>query len=149
MYKNKASLRICAMVIAIIILMNPVSVASGAGNMTRASIYLDSYSVYPSSAGAGRVHFYWDVWGTDYWDLGVKSIKVYESINGVDWTLVKTYTSDIYRNMIAENVIYHYSNVTYYGIAGRYYKAYVCVWGGDIESGYGDSRYFWTNVVKG
>lgn len=138
--------RICAMLLAVIMMVQPVIMGSAAEIQPRESVYLSAYSVYPSAAGGGPVHFYWDVWGTDYWDLGVKTIEVYESVNNVDWYWVKTYSSDTYPNMIAEGVIYHHSSITYYGIAGRYYKAYVTVWGGN--GNYGDSRSFWTSTVK-
>ena len=36
------------------------------------------------------------------------------------------------------------ATLTYNGTAGKYYKAYVCIWGG--KDGDGDTRYFWTSA---
>ena len=38
------------------------------------------------------------------------------------------------------------NHVDYQGVAGRYYKAYVQIWGGPAEGG--DTRCIWTEVER-
>ena len=111
----------------------------------RGSYYLSGYQAYCCAMGGGKVNVYFEVYGTGVMDeLGVLSIEIYESINGEDFYWMKTYLHDTYTWMLAYNDDAYAQHVTYYGIAGRYYKAYVCVWGG--KDGEGDARYFWTSA---
>ena len=73
-------------------------------------------------------------------------ITLKESKDNSTWTTVKTFTKSGTPSLMGYNTDYHSGHVTYQGVAGRYYKAYVCVWGGD--NGAGDNRYFWTSVKK-
>ena len=110
---------------------------------TRASAYLDNYGAYVYLPGNGEVQVYFNVTGTDDMDeLGALSIKIYESKDGTNWTWKKTFTYDSTAGMLSYNDDYHSGHVTYNGVRGRYYKAYVCIWGG--KDGKGDTRYFWT-----
>lgn len=111
----------------------------------RASFYLDSYGAYVYLPGNGQVQVYFDVVGTDDMDeLGALSIRIYESTDGVTWTWKKTFTHDSTAGMLSYNDDFHTGHVTYNGVVGRYYRAYVCVWGG--KDGQGDTRYFWTSA---
>ena len=147
MLKNKkmTALRVLALVLVIAITL-PLAV--GAETIQpRASYYLSSYSAYVYPAGSGKVQVWFTVNGTGYIDeLGVMRITLYESTNNSSWSWVKTFTSTGTPSLMSYNDNYHSGHVTYQGVAGRYYKAYVCVWGGD--NGAGDNRYFWTSVKK-
>lgn len=111
----------------------------------RASAYLDNYGAYVYLPGNGQVQVYFDVTGTDYMDeLGALSIKIYESTDGVTWYWKETFKHDLTPGMLSYNDDFHAGYVTYNGVVGRYYKAYVCIWGG--KDGQGDTRYFWTSV---
>ena len=111
----------------------------------RASAYLSSYGAYVYLPGNGQVQVYFDVTGTDDMDeLGALSISIYESTDGVNWTFKKTFTHDSTAGMLSYNDDFHTGHVTYNGVVGRYYKAYVCIWGG--KDGQGDTRYFWTSA---
>ena len=113
----------------------------------RASYYIDSYQASVYVAGSGRIQVWFDITGVDYMDeLGALYIYIYESKDNVNWTYVKTFSHVDNSNMLLENDIYHMDHVTYQGVAGRYYKAYVCIWAG--KDGGGDSRYLWTSVKK-
>lgn len=116
-----------------------------------ASYYLDSYSAYVYPAGNSLVQVYFDVEGTGYMDeLGALTIELYEcptnSSDISDWTWKKSFTHDSTDGMLSYNDDYHSSHVDYTGRAGRWYKAYVCIWGG--KNGDGDTRYFWTSAKK-
>lgn len=113
----------------------------------RASLYLSMYGAYVYAAGGGEIQVYFDVEGTGYMDeLGSLSIEIFEcttnSNNIQDWTWKETYKHNTTSGMLSYNDDYHSGHVDYNGIAGRWYKAYVCVWAG--EDGDGDTRYFWT-----
>lgn len=111
----------------------------------RASAYLETYGAYVYLPGNGQVQVYFDVTGTGYMDeLGALSIAIYESTDGVNWTWKKTFTHDSTAGMLSYNDDFHTGHVTYNGVVGRYYKAYVCIWGG--KDGQGDTRYFWTSA---
>lgn len=111
----------------------------------RASAYLDNYGAYVYLPGNGQVQVYFNVTGTGYMDeLGALSIRIYESTDGVTWTWKKTFTHDSTAGMLSYNDDFHTGHVTYNGVVGRYYKAYVCIWGG--KNGQGDTRYFWTSA---
>ena len=113
----------------------------------RASIYLDSYQTYIYTAGSGEIQVWFDVTATHYMDeLGALYIYVYESTDNSKWTHVETFSHIDNSNMLLEDDVFHMDHVTYQGVRGRYYKAYVCIWAG--KDGGGDSRYLWTSVKK-
>ncbi len=111
---------------------------------TKESAYLAGYSAYVYPAGSGKIQVYYDVTGTHIMeDIGSLSIKIYESTDNSSWTWVKSYTNKDTATMLGHNTRYYDSYVEYQGVAGRYYKADVCVWAG--KNGDGDTRYFWTD----
>lgn len=111
----------------------------------RASAYLNSYGAYVYLPGNGQVQVYFNVSGTNYMDeLGALSIAIYESTDGINWTWKQTFKHNTTAGMLSYNDDYHSGHVTYNGVVGRYYKAYVCIWGG--KNGQGDTRYFWTSA---
>lgn len=112
-----------------------------------ASYYLSSYNAYVYPAGSGLVQVYFTAKSADYLDeLGCLSISLYESTDNSTWTWKKTFTHDSTSGMLGYNKFYHSGHVDYQGVAGRYYKAYVSIWGGD--NGAGDARHFWTSAKK-
>lgn len=113
----------------------------------KASAYLSVYNAYVYPAGSGKVQIYFEAHGTNYLDeLGCLSVSIYESTDNSNWTWKKTFTHDSTSGMLGYNIYSHFGHVDYQGVAGRYYKAYVCIWGGD--NGDGDTRYFWTSAKK-
>ena len=132
-------------IVLIAAMIVPASAATVEPVQPRASYYLDSYSAYIYPAGSGRVEIYFSVNGTHYMDeIGNLRISLYESRDNSTWTWVKSYSNENHSNMLAYNDFYHGSYVSYQGIGGRYYKAYICVWAG--KDGGGDTRYFWTSA---
>ncbi len=141
---NKAFMKIVAICV-IVALMVPMSVSAAQADpiMPLASYYLDSYNTYICDMGNGRIEIWFDVMGTgDMDEIGVLSIKLYESSDNTNWTRVKTFLHEDYSSMLAEDEWYHCSCVSYQGTAGKYYKAYVCIWAG--KNGSGDTRYMWS-----
>lgn len=113
----------------------------------RASDYLISYQTYVYPAGSGKVQVWFDVTGTTYMDdLGSLSIHLYESKDNSNWTYIKTFSHADYPSMLGHDDYFYMSHIDYQGVAGRYYKAYVCIWAG--KDGGGDTRYLWTSAKK-
>ncbi len=113
----------------------------------RASDYLAAYGAYIYPAGWGKVQVWFEVEGTNDMDeIGALEIRMYESKDNETWTWVKTFEHQNDAGMLGYNDYYHAGHVEYNGTIGRYYKAYVCIWGG--KNGAGDTRYFWTNIEK-
>lgn len=142
------AIRIVTMIMIVAILM-PVGASAAAAETVqpRASYYLDSYNAYIYRAGSGKIQACFSVIGTDYMDeIGALRIAIYESKDNSTWTWVKTYTDDNTPGLLDYDDFIHTGYVTYQGVIGRYYKAYVCVWAG--KDGEGDTRYFWTSAKK-
>lgn len=154
MYNRKKSALVrCVAMMLVVIFVVPMGVRAATGDTAQpyASSYLNSYNAYVYPAGSGQIQVWFTVKGTDYMDeLGSLSIKIYEcstnSSDYDDWTWKKTFKHDTTSGMLSYNDYYHSGHVTYQGVAGRYYKAYVCIWGG--QDGMGDARYFWTSAKK-
>lgn len=150
MMKNRKSFLIRLIAVVLMIsLMIPIgaNAATIENVQPRASDYLDSFNTYICAMGNGKLQIWYTVVGdTDMDEIGVLSIKLYESTNQTSWTRVKTYSHENYPSMLAEDDFFHSSYVSYNGTAGKYYKAYVCIWAG--KNGSGDTRYMWTPVER-
>ena len=147
MHKKMSSvIRLTALLLAIVLAIPSfVSASAAEAVQPRASAYLTSYCAYVYLPGDGEVRVYFDVTGTGYLDeIGALSIQIHESIDGTIWTWKDTFKHYLTPGMLSYNDDLHAGYVSYDGIRGRYYKAYVCIWGG--KDGDGDTRYFWTSV---
>lgn len=132
-------------IIAFILVITLVAPIGASAVQPRASDYLSAYSAYIYLPGDGEVRVYFNVQGTRTMDeLGALSIAIYESTDGTNWSWKKTFTHDSTSGMLGYNDFYHSGYVSYNGVAGRYYKAYVCIWAG--KDGDGDTRYFYTSA---
>lgn len=114
---------------------------------TRASYYLSAYGSYIHLEEGGKIQVYFYVEGTRLMDeLGSLSIQIYEcttnSTDSDDWIWKETFKHSSTPGMLSYNDDYHSGHIDYNGVVGRWYKAYVCIWGG--KDGGGDTRYFWT-----
>lgn len=139
-HKRMVFIRFIALLLAMA-MVAPTGVQA-AGITPRASSYLDSYNAYIYLPGDGEVQVYFRVEGTSTMDeLGALTIMIYESINGSTYSWKKTFSHDTTPGLLSYNDDYHSGCVSYSGVEGRSYKAYICVWGG--KNGEGDSRYFW------
>lgn len=149
--RKKSIFNLVVALVIMISLIAPVKVGAITDQVAQpyASAYLDNYGAYVYLAGNGLVQVYFNVEGTGYLDeIGVLSIQIYEcstkSSNIDDWEWKTTFTHDSTNGMLSYNDDYHSGHVDYQGVDGKYYKAYICVWGG--KNGDGDTRYFWTSA---
>lgn len=134
-------------IVAIILIVTCIFPVNAMAVEPRASDYLFSYSAYVYPAGWGKIQVWFDVTGVnDLDEIGALEIQIYESKDNSTWTWVDTYMHTEYPDMLGYDNYTHTSYIQYNGTIGRYYKAYVCIWGG--RDGDGDTRYFWTSPEK-
>lgn len=150
MYNRKYSvaMRIVALFVCIVLMLPMQSKAATAETVQpRASLYLTSYNAYVYPAANGKIQAWFTVTGCGRQDsIGALHITIYESADNTNWTLRKIYRHTDYPHLLSYNDNYHSGYVEYQGTPGRYYKAYVCIWGG--SDGDGDTRYFYTSAKK-
>ena len=151
MLMRKKSCVIKAVVIILVMaLMMPVSVHAAMPEtvMPMASAYLAGYTAYVCAMGNGELEIWFEVTGTRTQEyLGVMSILLYESTDNVNWTWVKTFYHTNYEQMLLTDAWEVVDYVSYdEAIPGRYYKAYVGIWGGPDPGG--DTRYIWTSSER-
>lgn len=146
--KYSVMVRMAALLLAAILVLPMNSMAAAAETVQpRASDYLESYSAYVYPAGWGKIRVYFNVTGAGNIEvIGALSIQIYESTDNENWTWKKTFTHEDNPGMLSYNDNYHSGSVEYSGVIGRYYKAYVCIWGGGTQTG--DARYFYTSPKK-
>ena len=140
-------MRLAALLLAVVMFLPMGAKAVEETVQPRASDYLDAYTAYVYSAGWGNIRVYFNVTGTNYLEaIGALTIQIFESTDNETFTWKETYRHDEYPQMLSYNDNYHSGYVEYDGVVGRYYKAYVCIWGGGLEVG--DARYFYTSAKK-
>lgn len=138
-----------AIVLAIALMMPMGVTAAEEETITpRASYYLAAYTAYVCAMGGGDLEIWFEVLGTGTQEyLGVMSILLYESTDNVNWTWVKTFYHTDHEQMLLTGAWEVMDYVDYdEAIPGRYYKAYVGIWGGPDDCG--DARYIWTEVER-
>lgn len=146
--KKKQMFRVLALLLIIIFIIPNNVQAFETNELTpRASYYLDSYNTYIYPAALGKIQVWFSVTGVNYMDeIGVLSIKIYESSDNENWTWVDTFNHNTTAGMLEYDEVYYTGHVEYRGTIGRYYKAYVCIWAG--KDGDGDTRYMWTQPKR-
>jgi len=146
--KRAIVVRFVAMILVMALTLSVGAMPAAAQSVQpRASDYLGSYSAYIYPAGSGKIQVYFTVTGTEVQEaLGALTIQLYESTDNSNWTWVKAYSHKYYPDMVGYDVIFHAGHVDYQGVAGRYYRAYVCIWGGGLTIG--DNRYFYTSSKR-
>lgn len=143
--KYSVAMRFTALLIAIILIV-PMSTKAATAEVVqpRASDYLCSYNAYIYPAANGKIQAWFTVTGNYFLDtIGALTIQIYQSTDNVNWEWYKSFAHENNPQMLSYNDNYHSGYVECQGVPGRYYKAYVCIWGG--SDGGGDTRYFYTS----
>ena len=144
MKKYGILIRLTAVILLSACLCVPVLAAASQPVAPRSSDYLTILGSDVCAKGGGKLQIWFTAAATNYMDeLGSTRIYLYESTDNVTFTRIATFLADDYPNMISYNDSFHSSYVSYQGTAGRYYKAYACIWAG--KNGGGDARYTWSN----
>lgn len=144
-YGKKGMLVRAIALLLVLSLISPICASAAVNDSVqpRASNYLDSYNAYVCAMGGGDLQIWFTVVGDkDMDDIGTLRIMLYESSNNSSWTWVETFLHEDYESMLAHDDYFHSSYVSYDGTAGKYYKAYVCIYAGIGDNG--DTRYMWT-----
>lgn len=114
---------------------------------TQSSAYLDSYSADTDVDSTGRVYVSVSVDACVYaTQVGAKTIYIYESTNGTNFSCVATYNSAYYPEMLGSGWSYDDTPIEYQGVAGRYYFSRVQVYAADAYGS--DSRWYNTVTVQ-
>lgn len=138
---------------AVMLLSVPAYAAENA--TPRASHYIMSTCVYLDKTTSYQFNVWYEVIALGIMDeVGAYLIKVQESTDGQNWTTVKTYTPADEPSMVATNAPGHAGHVTYTGLSGRFYRAYIILYAknssgrGDV-SDYTDTLYLPYNMSSG
>lgn len=139
-------------VIVVLVMALMMSVSANAAMpetvMPLASDYLACYTAYVCAMGNGELEIWFEITGTGTQEyLGVMSIFLYESTDNVNWYWVETFRHTENDQMLLTDAWEVVDYVEYNeAVPGRYYKAYVGIWGGPDPGG--DSRYIWTSSER-
>ena len=90
------------------------------------SYYFSSYGVWLTSSSVRTLEVTFDVIGRYIMDeIGAYSIEIQRSANGTSgWVTTKTFTPDVYPQMMDSNSSAHGDFMYYTGTSGYYYRAY-------------------------
>lgn len=74
-------------------------------------------------------------------ELGASSVTIQRSTDNSNWTNVRTFTKESYPQLVGENKIGYENYVTFTGVSGNYYRAYVIFY---AKRGNGTAEYEYT-----
>lgn len=119
---------ICVVLVVCLVFAFPVSAESG--SQSRASLYFAAHDCYLYKIDSSTFEIWFDVTATasalPLQVLGVSSVEVDRSPDGVNWSLIRTYDAEDYPQMLCENTGTHDGYITYrYATPGYYYRAYI------------------------
>lgn len=138
----------CVAVLLLFALCLAPAVSAAEPSVARASDYLNSYVAYMHANGGGNVSVCFEVYATGDMDrVGVLTIQLQESKDGgATFTTIKRFSYLNYSNMTEQNELFCRSSVSYQGVAGRYYQAYVTVYA--AKGSGSDSRTILASKIK-
>lgn len=96
----------------------------------RATAYFMSSTASISKVSTAKFEVYFSVCAYEIMDeLGASSIKIQRSLDGENWSTMKTFSkADYYSLLICEDTALHAATVTYSGTAGYYYRAKITLY---------------------
>ena len=138
-------MRFLSGVLAVVMVASLLCTAASAA--VQSSAYLDSYSATVTPKSGGKLVVSVDVSGVGRMtEIGAKTIYIYESSDGENFTRVATYTSTKYPEMMGTGTNYFKDAITHQGTAGKYYYASVWVYAADKTGS--DEKNYSTAVKK-
>ena len=145
--KKSFLFRVLTVCMAAVLLMSiPVSAATPETVHPYASTHISQYTAAASRPSGGTVKVEFSVMSFGVMTkLGAKSIKIYQSYDSNNWSLVKTFTSASTATMLGANTWTHSASVSYSGYVGVYYKAYIQFYAQNSKGE--ESIYYWTSPV--
>ena len=121
----KRVIRITSLLLAFVLFM---AVPTSAQEISPyASNYFLGHGAYLENATSSSFEVWFSVTAVGTMSkLGVSSIEIERSSDGINWSVVKTYTKEAYTNLVASNTYYHSGHVTFSNReTGYQYRAYV------------------------
>lgn len=138
---------ICIVTIVALLLAVPAQAVTNEEVAPWSSSYFTSISTYLLKVSSLRFQIWFDITATRTMDeLGVTSIEVQRSADGVAWTTMKTFLPEDYPQMMDANSGSHVDCVYYTGTPGYYYRAHVTFYA-KRGNGLGE-LYRYTDVLK-
>lgn len=135
-------------VVLVMVLCLPCTAFAEQEDVGTYSYYFSSYGVWLTSSSVRTLEVSFDVIGRYCMDeIGASSIKIQRSTNGTSgWVTTKTFTPDVYPQMMDNNTGAHGDFMYYTGTSGYYYRAYATFY----ASRNGGSSYVsvYSNVLK-
>ena len=140
----KKSVKLVCIILALSILL-AVPVAAEEAS-TRGSSYFVATRTYLDQTATSKFDICFEVTAKRPMEkLGVESIVVQRSEDGVNWTTMRTCIPSVYPQMMDTNTVFHSDLVSYNATAGYYYKAYVTYYAKDST---GEGRFgTWTEIL--
>lgn len=147
MNRTKTLLRLAALCLILALAVPAQAATQPDAAAPCVSGYISTCSCSTSAAGLGIAQVYFSICGTDTMDkLGARSIDLYESTDGNTWHLVENYTSSDTSWLMGYGKSSYSAHVSYGGVVGRYYKAYVSFYAEDTTGS--DSTGRWTGKIQ-
>ena len=121
----KRFLRCVCLLLALVIVF-PFRAFAAEESSARASNFFMSSSVYLDQKSSMIFDAWFEVAAVGTMDeLGASVIKIQKSADNENWTTMITYTKEKNSSLIDTNTLSHGNCVTYTGVAGYYYRAYI------------------------
>ena len=117
---------VCLLLILATLLSTSALAAVPEDEASTCSLYFICYSAYCWQIADDQFEVWFDVIAQDDMDkLGVYRIIIQKSSDGENWINVMTFLSSYYDNLLVDNEPCYGGHVTYKGVQGCYYRAYV------------------------
>jgi hypothetical protein len=118
-------LKITMIILALSLCLSSVAMAES-GIQPFASSRINAYNTNIISNGSGYITIYFNIIATGTMDeLGASYIVLQSSTDGTSWLTTYNFIPSSYSSMMGYNVSYKSGSVSYSGIDGVYYRAYV------------------------
>lgn len=131
---------VCLILAVATVLTIPVSAAESAAPW--GSSYFTSTLSYLHRTTGNQFQIWIEVVAVGTMDkIGASEIVLQKSSDNSNWSDVKTFTKDIYTNLVTSNNYHHEAYVTYTGTSGYYYRAQVDFY---AKKGTGSAGYDYT-----
>ena len=138
--------RIASLICVLLIIMGLPATACASEVMPRASEYFSYTSVRACAAGNGKVRVEIEINATHMMDeVGASAVFIYEQKSDGTYDVVYTFRKEAYPSMIVEDSYFGFIDVTYQGIPGHRYYAYVGCYAKDSNGA--ETLFFSTNSV--
>lgn len=116
----------CVCLLLALVIVFPFHAFAAEESSVRASNFFGSSSVYLDQKSSMIFDAWFEVAAVGRMDeLGASVIKIQKSADNENWTTMITYTKENNSSLICENTGTHMEHVTYTGVAGYYYRAYI------------------------